>query len=268
MLSPDARDRRRRLRDRALVHAATARVEIGTPGFMAPEAYAGGAITARTDVYGLAASAWALIAGRAAAARRAGPAPGRDAAADRGAARRARVDPRERTPSMAAFAEALGGRVARRRARHGGRRSTSTRRAGRCCSRSCAPRPACSTRPRPRSRWCARAAAALLRGLGRGRRRRSSAASSTAGRGDRRPRGARPARAATGRRRAQRPGLGRRLRGAHRLRAEHDDGRAADRPRGGSAGALTLLDRRDGRPLRHRRPRARAAVRRARARRR
>ncbi|HEY6892498.1 MAG TPA: serine/threonine-protein kinase, partial [Solirubrobacter sp.] len=39
-------------------------VEIGTPGFMAPETYGGGPVTARTDVYGLASSAWTLIAGQ------------------------------------------------------------------------------------------------------------------------------------------------------------------------------------------------------------
>src|SRR4051794_16449559 len=39
-------------------------IEIGTPGFMAPEAYVGGPFSPRTDVYGLAATVWTLLAGR------------------------------------------------------------------------------------------------------------------------------------------------------------------------------------------------------------
>jgi predicted Ser/Thr protein kinase len=44
---------------------AMATVGIGTPRFMAPEVFAGGAISPRTDVFGVAATLWTLIAGRA-----------------------------------------------------------------------------------------------------------------------------------------------------------------------------------------------------------
>jgi predicted Ser/Thr protein kinase len=44
---------------------AMATVGIGTPRFMAPEVFAGGAISPRTDVFGAAATLWTLIAGRA-----------------------------------------------------------------------------------------------------------------------------------------------------------------------------------------------------------
>lgn len=40
-------------------------VGIGTPRFMAPEVFAGGRVSPRTDVFGLAATLWNLIAGRA-----------------------------------------------------------------------------------------------------------------------------------------------------------------------------------------------------------
>jgi predicted Ser/Thr protein kinase len=40
-------------------------VGIGTPRFMAPEVFAGGQVSPRTDVFGLAATLWNLIAGRA-----------------------------------------------------------------------------------------------------------------------------------------------------------------------------------------------------------
>jgi serine/threonine protein kinase len=39
-------------------------VGIGTPRFMAPEVFAGGAVSPRSDVFGLAATLWTLIAGR------------------------------------------------------------------------------------------------------------------------------------------------------------------------------------------------------------
>jgi serine/threonine protein kinase len=39
-------------------------VGIGTPRFMAPEVFAGGRVSARTDVFGIAATLWTLIAGR------------------------------------------------------------------------------------------------------------------------------------------------------------------------------------------------------------
>jgi predicted Ser/Thr protein kinase len=45
--------------------AAMATVGIGTPRFMAPEVFAGGAISPRTDVFSVAATLWTLIAGKA-----------------------------------------------------------------------------------------------------------------------------------------------------------------------------------------------------------
>jgi serine/threonine protein kinase len=44
---------------------AMATVGIGTPRFMAPEVFAGGAISPRTDVFSVAATLWTLIAGKA-----------------------------------------------------------------------------------------------------------------------------------------------------------------------------------------------------------
>ena len=39
-------------------------VGIGTPRFMAPEVFAGGTVSPRSDVFGLAATLWTLIAGK------------------------------------------------------------------------------------------------------------------------------------------------------------------------------------------------------------
>jgi hypothetical protein len=86
-------------------------VDIGTPGFMAPEAHAGGELTARADVYGLAASAWALIAGEPPRLGAPDPLPGATTTLTRALRAALAVDPRERTASMASLAESLGGRV-------------------------------------------------------------------------------------------------------------------------------------------------------------
>ncbi|MDA0166980.1 protein kinase [Solirubrobacter ginsenosidimutans] len=94
---------------RTFTHEGT--MEIGTPGYMAPETYAGGAVTARTDVYGLASSAWTLIAGHPPPLGAPGPLAGATPALTQALRAALAVDPRERTPSMAAFAEALGGRL-------------------------------------------------------------------------------------------------------------------------------------------------------------
>jgi hypothetical protein len=85
--------------------------EIGTPGYMAPELYAGGPITARADVYGLAASAWALIAGRPPRLGAPDALPGATQALTHALRAALAVDPNERTPSMQALASGLGGRV-------------------------------------------------------------------------------------------------------------------------------------------------------------
>jgi serine/threonine-protein kinase len=85
--------------------------EVGTPGFMAPEAYAGGPFTARTDVYGLAATLWTLLTGRP---PRIGEREHLRGIAPHVAATLARgleIDPRNRLPGMEAFADGLGGRL-------------------------------------------------------------------------------------------------------------------------------------------------------------
>jgi predicted Ser/Thr protein kinase len=49
---------------RLLDDAESGTVGIGTPRFMAPEVFAGGRVSPRTDVFGVAATLWTLIAGR------------------------------------------------------------------------------------------------------------------------------------------------------------------------------------------------------------
>ena len=39
-------------------------VGIGTPKFMAPEVFAGGVVSPRSDVFGLAATLWTLLVGK------------------------------------------------------------------------------------------------------------------------------------------------------------------------------------------------------------
>jgi serine/threonine protein kinase len=95
---------------RSLARSGT--VEIGTPGYMAPEVYAGAAITPRADVYGLAATAWALIAGAPPRLGASDPLPRATPQLTAALRSALAIDPRERTASMASFAESLGGRVA------------------------------------------------------------------------------------------------------------------------------------------------------------
>jgi hypothetical protein len=84
---------------------------IGTPGYMAPEAHAGGPFTPRTDVYGLGATMWRLITGSMPPwGPRQGPA-GVDAAVGATLVAALAIDPRERPASMEAFVDALGGRM-------------------------------------------------------------------------------------------------------------------------------------------------------------
>ena len=85
---------------------------IGTPGFMAPEVFAGGSVSPRTDVFGVAATLWMLIAGRA--PRYADPTKLVSVAADvtpeleRTVEAGLELIPERRVASAAAFARALG----------------------------------------------------------------------------------------------------------------------------------------------------------------
>jgi hypothetical protein len=87
-------------------------VGIGTPRYMAPEVFAGGRISPRTDVYGLAATLWSLIAGRP--PRYAEPEQLSELVPDVAIDLERTIDaglemiPDRRVASMAAFAKALG----------------------------------------------------------------------------------------------------------------------------------------------------------------
>jgi hypothetical protein len=87
-------------------------VGIGTPRFMAPEVFAGGRVSSRTDVFGIAATLWTLIAGRppvyadatmlSTLSRDVSPGLERTIAAG------LELIPERRVASVAAFAKALG----------------------------------------------------------------------------------------------------------------------------------------------------------------
>jgi hypothetical protein len=87
-------------------------IGIGTPRFMAPEVLAGGSISPRTDVFGVAATLWTLIAGRTPVY--ADPTKLSSISADvtpeleRTIAAGLEMIPERRVASMAAFAKALG----------------------------------------------------------------------------------------------------------------------------------------------------------------
>jgi eukaryotic-like serine/threonine-protein kinase len=87
-------------------------VGIGTPRFMAPEVFAGGNVSARTDVFSVAATLWTLIAGRPPVY--ADPTKLSSVAADvppeleRTIAAGLEMIPERRVASVAAFAKALG----------------------------------------------------------------------------------------------------------------------------------------------------------------
>jgi serine/threonine protein kinase len=87
-------------------------VGIGTPRFMAPEVFAGGRVSPRTDVFGIAATLWTLIAGRPPVY--ADPTKLSSVAADvtpeleRTVAAGLEMIPERRVASVAAFAKALG----------------------------------------------------------------------------------------------------------------------------------------------------------------
>jgi hypothetical protein len=97
--------------------AESATEGIGTPGYMAPEAFTGGALSPRTDVYGLAMTVWTLLtsvpARYASVQPPAGTSPALLATIDAALV----VDPERRLPSMQAFAEGIGGRLPTERGR-------------------------------------------------------------------------------------------------------------------------------------------------------
>ena len=87
-------------------------VGVGTPRFMAPEVFAGGAVSPRADVYGLAATFWTLLAGRtpvyADPTRLVDLVPGLPPEIEDTARAGLEVIPERRVASVAAFAKALG----------------------------------------------------------------------------------------------------------------------------------------------------------------
>jgi hypothetical protein len=97
--------------------AETGTEGIGTPGYMAPEAFTGGPLSPRTDVFGLAATTWALLTGTPVRYGSVKPPAEADpsllATLDAALA----ADPQRRLPSMEAFAEGLGGRLPTERGR-------------------------------------------------------------------------------------------------------------------------------------------------------
>ena len=97
--------------------AESATEGIGTPGYMAPEAFTGGALSPRTDVYGLAMTAWTLLTSVPARYASVRPPEGTSAALLSTIDAALAVDPERRLPSMQAFADGLGGRLPTERGR-------------------------------------------------------------------------------------------------------------------------------------------------------
>jgi Protein kinase domain/GAF domain len=97
--------------------AESATQGIGTPGYMAPEAFTGGPLSPRTDVYGLAMTTWTLLT--SVPARYASVRPPTDTSPSLLATLDAAlaVDPERRLSSMEAFADGLGGRLPTERGR-------------------------------------------------------------------------------------------------------------------------------------------------------
>ena len=156
--------------------AAARRASIGTPGFMAPEVLAGGAVSPRTDVFGLAATLWTLVVGKP--PRFLEPtllcelADGVDRTVAEAVRAGLEPDPYLRLPSVDAFAGALGEGLERRAAQ-------STR----ACSRRSSARPPASSMPPPRRSRCSTAPPGTSCTSTRGARarRRSSACASRSG---------------------------------------------------------------------------------------
>ena len=90
---------------------------IGTPGYMAPEAFMGGPLSPRTDVYGLAMTTWTLLTSVPARYASVQPPPGTSPTLLSTLDAALAVDPERRLPSMQAFADGLGGRLPTERGR-------------------------------------------------------------------------------------------------------------------------------------------------------
>ena len=125
---------------------------IGTPRYMAPEVLVGEGVSPRSDVYGLAATVWALLAGSPPAYGNPAPLPG--VAPELEQALRRALDPRPEHRFASAGSTGRGAGIA-----GGDRRGPDARghparapSGPTCSSRWCARPRACSTPPRPRSR--------------------------------------------------------------------------------------------------------------------
>lgn len=92
-------------------------VGIGTPRFMAPEVFAGGAVSPRSDVFGLAATLWTLIVGKppvyADPAKLSEIAPGVTPELEQTIQAGLEMIPERRVASISAFAKALGSPLVR-----------------------------------------------------------------------------------------------------------------------------------------------------------
>jgi hypothetical protein len=97
--------------------AESATEGIGTPGYMAPEAFTGGPLSPRTDVYGLAMTTWTLLTSVPARYASVQPPPDTSPTLLSTLDAALAVDPERRLPSMQAFADALGGRLPTERGR-------------------------------------------------------------------------------------------------------------------------------------------------------
>ena len=101
---------------RELDREGSGTVGIGTPRFMAPEVFAGGQVSPRSDVFGLAATLWTLIIGRppvyADATKLADVVPDVTPELEQTLHAALEIVPERRVASVAAFAKALGSPLA------------------------------------------------------------------------------------------------------------------------------------------------------------
>src|SRR5829696_1504479 len=95
--------------------SASGTVGVGTPRFMAPEVFAGGAVSARADVFGLAATMWTLITGTPPVygdpTQLAVDYPGVTPEIEQTLRAGLEILPERRVASVDAFAQALGGKL-------------------------------------------------------------------------------------------------------------------------------------------------------------